>query len=156
MRHTIILFILERHAFIEPFLKIFFSIYKRCQLPVCDEMCEKGDLHKLECDVFYAVLNYHNTNVTKIEKEEEPGRENDVYVNKDEVEHLLKTFNVSKFESPCPIYASITPLRMLLKCRQDMTKETLKLQTGENTKDEIDVSKCSNKQFTARKYYHKI
>ena len=116
---------------------------KRCQLPVCDEICEKGDLHKWECDVFYAVVNYHNANATKIETEEEPEKENDGYINRDEVHKLIKTFHISQFESPCPVYACITPLRMLLKCRQDMTKETLKLQTSENTTDERDVSNAA-------------
>ena len=57
-----------------------------------------------------------------------------------EIEQLLKTFDISKCDSPCPAYTSITPLRILLRYRQDMTQQTMKLQNGENTKDEVDVS----------------
>ena len=56
------------------------------------------------------------------------------------MEQLVNTFTVSKFDSNCPVYACITPLRLLLKCRQEMAHETLKLQKGSISKDEVDVS----------------
>ena len=102
--------------------------------------------------MFSGLLNSHKTYDTCPEKQIEPTNEkNDGghHINRDEVDQLIKTFHISKFESPCPIYACITPLRMLLKCRQDMAKETLNLQDGKNTKDDVDVSMiCGNNVTT--------
>ena len=59
-----------------------------------------------------------------------------------DAEELLKTFQISKYDSPSPIYSCITPLRMLLRYQEDMTRETKKLQGGENTKGQVNVSKA--------------
>lgn len=116
--------------------------FTRCHLPVCNEICEAGELHKLECGVFTAVVNYNNTCDTR-DKNVEGSSVIDDTGKINEAEELLKTFQISKYDSPSPVYTCITPLRMLLRCRQDMTRETMKLQSGENTKDEIDVSKTT-------------
>ena len=117
----------------------FLLTFTRCHLPVCNEDCEVGELHKLECAVFSAVVNYSKTSSTKDTSTEGSGVLDDSSkIN--EAEELLKTFQITKYDSPSPIYSCITPFRMLLKCRQDMTRETMKLQSGKNTKDEIDVS----------------
>ena len=116
-------------------------VTKRCRLPVCDEKCEQGDLHQLECDVFSAVIYYHNTNVAnKGDKNEENGFEEDSGIKPEEIEQLIKTFQISKLDTPSPAYACITPLRMLLRYRKEMIKETMKIRNGEKTKDEVDVS----------------
>ena len=110
-------------------------------MPVCDDICEQGDLHRLECDVFSAVIYYYNTNVAnKRGKNEETKSENDGCIKPEEIEQLIKTFQISKLDTPSPVYACITPLRMLLKYRKEMMQETMKMRNGEKTKDEVDVS----------------
>ena len=110
----------------------------RCKLPVCNKKCEQGDLHKLECNVFSAVVDYHNN--LNAQSHHACENQNEARISKEEMEQLVNTFIVSKFDSNCPVYACITPLRLLLKCRQDMAQETLKLQKGSISKDEVDVS----------------
>ena len=111
-------------------------------MPLCNKICEQGDIHKLECNVYSTVIDYYNDKVAQ-KNNLDPNKveEYNDHDNKiKDVEQLLKTFNISKFDSPCPTYTSITPLRILLRFRQDMTQQTIKLQNGENTKDEVDVS----------------
>ena len=119
-----------------------FLYYERCRLPVCDEKCENGDLHHLECEVFSAVIYYYNTNVANKRggKNEESTTENDGCIKPEEIEQLIKTFQISKLDAPSPVYACITPLRMLLKYRKEMMQETMKIKNGESTKEEVDVS----------------
>ena len=113
----------------------------RCKLPVCNKKCEEGDLHKLECNVFSAVVDYHNNlNAQSHQGHTACENNNEARISKEEMEQLVNTFTVSKFDSNCPVYACITPLRLLLKCRQEMAHETLKLQKGSISKDEVDVS----------------
>ena len=85
------------------------------------------------------MANYSKTSATKNTSVEESSDLDDTSKT-NEAEELLKTFQITKYDSPSPIYSCITPFRMLLKCREDMTRETMKLQSGKNTKDEIDVS----------------
>ena len=119
---------------------------KSCRLPVCNETCEKGDIHQLECDVFSSVIDYHDAHVTMNEKDEEETKDKkDDDIENEELKQLLGTFVVTKFDSPSPVYACITPLRMLLKCRQEMAEETLRLQSHINTKDDVDVSIARNR-----------
>ena len=125
---------------------IYVLVSKRCRLPVCDKKCEQGDLHQLECDVFSAVISYHETYVAnKGDKNEGNKSQEDGGIKPEEIEQLIKTFQISKLDSPSPAYACITPLRMLLKYRKEMTKETMKIRDGEKTKDEVDVSDNSKK-----------
>ena len=111
-------------------------------MPVCNAICEEGNIHKLECDVFSAVIDYYNEEVSRKRIEDKNKDEScDGEDNKlKDVEQLIKTFNISKLDSPCPTYTCITPLRILLKFRKDMTQQTMKLQNGEYTKDDVDVS----------------
>ena len=125
-------------------------------MPVCDEKCENGDLHHLECEVFSAVIYYYNTNVANKRggKNEENTSENDGCIKPEEIEQLIKTFQISKLDAPSPVYACITPLRMLLKYRKEMMQETMKIKNGESTKEEVDVSFNLMKSLpsTKRKY----
>ena len=114
-----------------------------CHLPVCNEICEIGELHKLECAVFSAVVNYNRNDDTKDTDIEGLSIVDDSSQNK-EAEELRKSLQITKYDSPSPIYSCITPLRMLLKCQEDMTRETMELQNGGNRKDETDVSKATS------------
>jgi hypothetical protein len=88
------------------------------------------------------VIDYYNDKVAQ-KNNEDPNKEEEYNDNENkikDVEQLLKTFEISKFDSHCPTYTSITPLRILLRFRQDMTQQTMKIQNGEKTKEEVDVS----------------
>ena len=88
------------------------------------------------------MVNYDTTCDKKNTNVEETGVLEDTIDTKD-AEELVKTFQISKYDSPSPIYSCITPLRMLLRYQEDMTRETTKLKGGENTKDQMDVSKST-------------
>ena len=119
-----------------------FLPFTRCRLPVCNEVCETGKFHKLECAVFSAVVNYDSICDKKGTDVDGTSVLDDTIDTKD-AEELVKTFQISKYDSPSPIYSCITPLRMLLKYQEDMTRETANLQGVEDTKDQMDVSKYS-------------
>ena len=120
-------------------------------MPVCNKICEQGDIHKLECGVYSAVIDYYNDKVATKKNNEDRNKDEEYNDQIKDVENLLKTFDISKFDSPCPTYTSITPLRILLRYRQDMTQQTIKLQNGENTKDEVDVS--NDRKFVQKKAF---
>ena len=73
---------------------------------MCNEICEVGELHKLECEVFSAVANYSKSCATK-DTSVEGSSVLDNTSKTNEAEELLKTFQITKYDSPSPIYLSL-------------------------------------------------
>ena len=75
----------------------------RCGLPVCNEACESGEIHGIECGLFTAAFQ---------KQPPKPDEE------KDERRILLKPPEIlGNADNPVPFYACIGPLRLLLNTR---------------------------------------
>ena len=72
----------------------------RCGLPVCNEVCEEGPLHKNnECPLFAKAFD----------------NSDDEYDNKEGHAKSSKLPKIENLHAPCPLYTCITPLRLLLR-----------------------------------------
>jgi len=72
----------------------------KCGLPVCNEVCEEGPLHKNnECPLFAKAFD----------------NSDDEYDNKEGHAKSSKLPKIENLHAPCPLYTCITPLRLLLR-----------------------------------------
>ena len=75
----------------------------RCGLPVCNEACESGEIHRIECGLFTAAF-----------QKQPPKSDED---KKDEIILLKPPEILGNADNPVPFYACIGPLRLLLNTR---------------------------------------
>merc|ERR1712038_2133185 len=74
----------------------------KCGLPVCNEACESGEIHRIECGLFTAAFQ---------NQPPKPDEEKDERI-------LLKPPEIlGNADNPVPFYACIGPLRLLLNTR---------------------------------------
>lgn len=83
--------------------------YSRCGLPVCNEACEEGYLHRnYECPVFAKAFDKNppsDSSSTCCNDEDPPEKQK------------RKLPQIENMNAPCPFYTCITPLRLLLRLR---------------------------------------
>ena len=78
------------------------NVSLRCGLPVCNEACESGEIHRIECGLFTAAFQ---------NQPPKPDEEKDERI-------LLKPPEIlGNADNPVPFYACIGPLRLLLNTR---------------------------------------
>ena len=84
------------------FIKVHLNVPLRCGLPVCNEACESGEIHGIECGLFTAAFQ---------KQPPKPDEEKDERI-------LLKPPEIlGNADNPVPFYACIGPLRLLLNTR---------------------------------------
>lgn len=79
-----------------------------CGLPACNETCQNGKYHQLECQVFADAFTEH---FKAIEAEDEDKK------------NVILSPEISSYDSPVPLLSLITPLRLLLRYRRDMINQ---------------------------------
>ena len=88
---------------------------------MCDEICEAGPLHQIECQLFADAFSNQTSDKNGC----------------DEV--WLKPPEIKCGPNPVPFYSSIGPLRLLLKARQGMTREIAR-NNDDNTPRDVSNS----------------